>query len=224
MDNNSISDIIRRMEDLQVNDISLKKIDKTIFYDLIRGAGKLFTTLSAYQVTGIEAILNEWEKSSYTDLRWLAYMLATVYHETARTMNAIEEFGKGRGHDYGKKLKMSRKPYGTPDELYYGRGLVQLTWYENYDLMGKLLKIDLLNKPELALDLEISVKILFEGMLKGASLRGDFTGVSLEQFFTSTKEDWVNARKIINGLDKAEMIANYAKQFYNALKLSKNEK
>ncbi len=29
-------------------------------------------------------------------------MLATVYHETAKTMQPIEEYGRGVGRDYGK--------------------------------------------------------------------------------------------------------------------------
>lgn len=192
-------------------------INRTNFYELIRGPKKLFTTLTTSQVEGMEAILDYWELEGHTDLRWLAYMLATVYHETAKTMQAIEEYGKGKNRPYGRKLKMSGRAYTLPNKIYFGRGLVQLTWYENYDLMGKILGIDLLNEPELALDLGISIKIMFEGMLKGKSLRGDFTGVSLEKYFNSTTEDWKNARRIINGLDKADLIADYAKTFYKAL-------
>lgn len=194
-------------------------INRAKFYESIRGPKKLFTTLTTSQVQGIEAIFDEWELQGLTDLRWLAYMLATAYHETAKTMQAIEEYGKGKGKPYGRKLKMSGRAYTVPNKIYFGRGLVQLTWYENYDLMGKLLGIDLLNNPELALDFNISIKIMFEGMLKGVSNRGDFTGVSLETYFNDTKEDWVNARKIINGTDKANMIAEYAKTFYTALKI-----
>jgi putative chitinase len=170
------------------------------------------------QSDGIRGIIAEWNKHDYTDLRWLAYMLATVYHETAKTMQPIEEYGKGKKYDYGKKLKRSRVPYTTPDKLYYGRGFVQLTWYENYQLMGRLLKVDLLNNPELACTIEIATEILFEGMTKGASSFGDFTGKCLEMYFNDKTEDWVNARKIINGLDCAEKIAGYGKNFYNILK------
>src|SRR5690554_4978921 len=105
--------------------------------------------LSVQQFEGIKAILVKWDESGFKDLRWLAYMLGTVYHETARTMYPIEEYGKGRGRRYGKKYKQSGQPYDEPDHIYYGRGYVQITWYENYERMGKLLNIPLLEQPEL---------------------------------------------------------------------------
>jgi len=191
-------------------------IDKAKFYELIK-ANKLFVKLSDKQVQSMDFILNEWDKSGHTDLRWLAYMLATAYHETATTMQAINEYGKGKGMDYGRKLKMSRIAYKLPDKLYYGRGLVQLTWFENYELMGRLLRVDLLGNPDLALDLEIAVKIMFEGMLRGASSFGDFTGKCLEQFFNKTVDDPENARRIINGKDKAKLIAGYHARFLKSL-------
>lgn len=138
--------------------------------------------------------------------------MATVYHETAKTMDAIPEYGKGARFDYGKKLKMSRKPYTAPNQLYYGRGWVQLTWFENYDAMGKKLGIDLLNNPDLMLNDDISAKVTFIGMTLGM-----FTGKKLSDYFNANKTDWVNARRIINGTYKADLIAGYAKKFYTAL-------
>lgn len=176
--------------------------------------------LNQGQVDGMDAIFDEWERRNLSDLRWLAYMLATTFHETARTMQPIEEYGKGAGRPYGKKIKQSGKPYTTPDKLYYGRGFVQLTWYENYEKMGRLLSVDLLNKPELALTLPVSTAIMFEGMLKADSEFGDFTGRCLEQYFGPKVEDWINARKIINGLDKANLIAEYGKKVLAALTIA----
>jgi putative chitinase len=189
-------------------------INKAKFYKKIR---QDFGKLTQKQVEGFEAILDEWDLSKYSDTRWLAYMLATVWHETAKTVQPIEEFGKGKTRLYGKKIKHSGVVYATPDKVYYGRGFVQLTWYENYQLLGRLLKVDLLNKPELALDLDISTKILFEGMTKGSSSVGDFTGKCLEMYFNSKKEDPINARRIINGTDKAELISIYYMSFKQAL-------
>ena len=172
------------------------------------------------QKDGINFKLEAWQQSGLTDIRWLAYMLATSYHETARTMQPIEEYGKGKGKTYGKKIKYNRLPYTNPDKIYYGRGDAQLTWYENYELMGKLLNIPLLEHPELALQPSISAKIMIEGMTRGKSGRGDFTGVSLENYFNNTKDDPRNARKIINGLDKADLIASHHIKFLDAIKLS----
>lgn len=158
----------------------------------------------------MDVILNEWDKQGLKDLRWLAYMLATAFHETARTMQPIEEYGKGRNYKYGK-------PDPITGHAYYGRGFVQLTWKANYKKMGDLLGLDLVNQPSLALRADVATEILFEGMLTARSYRGDFTGRSLEQYFNTSTEDWYNARKIINGLDKASAIASYGKQFYQAL-------
>jgi len=181
-------------------------INRLNFYNNYRlNFGKLSTT----QVNGFESIFNEWDSRKFNDIRWLAYMLATTYHETAKTIKPIEEYGKGKTRLYGKKLKHSGISYSYPNKIYYGRGFVQLTWYENYELMGRLLKLDLLNKPELCLTLEISTKIMFEGMLKGSSSVGDFTGRCLEMYFNTKLEDPVGARRIINGTDKADLIASY---------------
>lgn len=194
----------------------MSSIDRDKFYKSVRQSifhGKILPK----QFEGLEALLGEWEKRKLIDIRWLAYILATVYHESGHTMQPIEEFGKGKGYKYGKKIKRSGVAYTWPDKIYWGRGYPQLTWYENYELMGRLLGIKLLEYPELALKPDISAEILFEGMTKGASSFGDFTGKCLEMYFNDKKDDPVNARKIINGLDKAELIAGYHKEFLAAL-------
>ena len=143
-------------------------------------------------------------------------MLATAYHETARTMQPIDEYGKGRGKDYGKRLKMSRKPYSDTLPLYYGRGYVQLTWYENYEKAGKKVGVDLLNEPGLALSAPIAAKIMRDGMLEGW-----FTGKKLSDYVGLRTADYVGARRIINGTDKANLIAGYAVAFELALRKAK---
>ena len=165
-----------------------------------------------HQKQGLNAILDEWEGQGLTDLRWLAYMLATAYHETAKTIQPIEEYGKGKSKPYGSKIKYTGGTYDG-DHIYYGRGLVQLTWYENYKAFGEKLGIDLLNFPEYCCSMPVAIKVMFKGMIEGL-----FTGVSLKRYFNETTEDWINARKIINGKDKAELIAVYAKKFYECIK------
>ncbi len=61
---------------------------------------------------------------------------------------------------------------------------------------------------------------MIEGMTKGKSKFGDFTGKALEEYFNASKTDWINARRIINGKDKAELIASYAEKFYTAITLT----
>jgi len=176
---------------------------------------QLYDKVTPHQMKGMFAIIDEFEKRGLTDLRWLAYILATVYHETGRTFEPIEEIGKGSKRPYGKKLKQSGEAYSEPDELYYGRGLVQLTWYENYDKFSDIVGEDLLEMPGALLNMDISIKVLFEGMIRGL-----FTGRKLSDYFNVKKEDWVNARKIINGKDQAAKIAVYAKNYLSAIKYS----
>jgi putative chitinase len=194
-------------------------INKDYFFAQAKQVG-LFNKFSQKQVDSLTCIFTTWDLSGHTDLRWLAYMLGTAYHETGYTMLPIEEWGKGKGRPYGKKIKHSGVPYTAPDQIYYGRSYVQLTWFENYELMGRLLSVDLLNHPELALTIEVATKILFEGMLKGSSSVGDFTGKCLEMYFNSTTENWEGARRIINGTDKAKKIALHSQNFLKCLKLS----
>ncbi|HUS84366.1 MAG TPA: glycoside hydrolase family 19 protein [Anaerolineales bacterium] len=179
-------------------------MDRKVFYDKVRGA--IFRGgISQKQLDGMQAVLDEWEARYLQDRRWLAYMLATDYHETAHRMEAIREYGKGRGRKYGVRDAKT-------GHVYYGRGLVQLTWARNYKTMGQLLELDLYGNPDLALQLPVAVQIMFEGML-----RGSFTGKKLADYFTESKTDWINARRIINGTDKATLIAGYARKFHAAL-------
>jgi putative chitinase len=180
-------------------------INRKFFFDHVRC--HLFDgKLRQSHVDGFNAILAEWErKYAKKDDRWLAYMLATTHHETDRTMQPIEEYGKGKGRTYGVADSVT-------GHTYYGRGFVQLTWKSNYQSMGKKLKVDLVNRPELALGLKVATRILFQGMMEGT-----FTGVRLSTYFNPNKDDWMNARRIINGLDKANLIAGYGKSYYAAI-------
>ena len=183
----------------------MSQINRNFFFAQVRRT--LFANnLRQPQVNGINAILDGWEsKYAADDDRWLAYALATTYHETDQHMQPIEEYGKGRGRPYGK-------PDPTTGQVYYGRGFVQLTWERNYKTMSDLLGVDFVNHPELALKLDNATNIMFMGMTKGL-----FTGKSLANYFNPTTDDWVNARRIINGLDKAQAIAMYGHNFYSAI-------
>ena len=179
-------------------------INRKYFFDTVRPS--LFNgALSQGQVQGMEAILAEWDSRQLTDRRYLAYMLATTYHETAKTIQPIAEYGKGKGHKYGTADSAT-------GQVYYGRGFVQLTWKSNYEAMSKITGKDLVHHPEQAMELPVATKILFHGMLNGS-----FTGKKLSQYFNDTKNDPVEARKIINGLDKADLIAGYYDVFQQAV-------
>lgn len=169
--------------------------------------------LTQKQVDGMLAILDGWEKDyANSDDRWLAYALATAHHETDRTMQPIREYGRGSQRTYGRRIKMSGKPYFDTQEIFYGRGLVQLTWYENYKRAGDELGFDFLHQADAVMQPDIAVAIMFKGMT-----RGWFTGKRLSDYFSAAKEDWTGARRIINGIDKASLIAGYGLKYYAAI-------
>jgi predicted chitinase len=89
---------------------------------------------------------------------------------------------------------------------------VQLTWDYNYKKMSAVVGVDLVKNPDRALDLKNAIPIMLVGMVQGI-----FTGKKLSDYFNKTTEDWVNARRIINGHDKANLIAGHAKKFYSAI-------
>ncbi|MCK4835670.1 MAG: hypothetical protein KAT17_03500 [Candidatus Aminicenantes bacterium] len=185
-------------------------INRRFFFNYLRN--HLFGgRLSQSEVDGMEFFLDYWEdnKDTLVDYRWLSYILGTVYHETGKTFQPLREWGKGRG-----------RPYGEPDpetgQIYYGRGYIQLTWKENYEKYKKILKVDLVKDPDLALKPELSTKITFHGMINGT-----FTGKKLRDFFNKEEEDWYNARKIVNPKDfkTFQSIEDYSLTFYAAIGL-----
>lgn len=159
---------------------------------------------------------------------YAAYILATTYHETAKKMKAIAEYGAGKSRRYGKWYTNSKgERYGHRNSnyeyylesdyphLYFGRGLPQLTWLDNYLKMGEILGVDLANNPELALNQDISAALMIEGML-----RGSFTGLSLKRCIRyGSYGEFVYSRRIINGTDKDDLIAKYAVWFLECLSI-----
>ena len=189
------------------------KFDRTKFFDAYASA---FGALRQSQTDGLNALLAAAEgDGDITDIRWLAYMFATVKHECADTWRPIEEFGKGKGRKYGQPVTVTDPAGKQFTNVYYGRGYVQLTWDYNYRSMGSALKNRLLYEPELALDAEVAYEIMSLGMRKGS-----FTGRKLADYIHDGAADYVNARKIINGLDQAARIAGYAQKLESILRAS----
>lgn len=168
------------------------QFDRTAFFSYARRApfgGKL----TQGQVDGCEQILGEFERRKLTDVRWLAYMLATTLHETASKMQPVREAG-------GEKYLRGKKYYP-----WVGEGLVQVTWEANHRKFGATAPGQLMTWP-------IALKALFDGMIKGM-----FTGKCLPDYFNVATDDPVGARRIVNGIDKAKLIATYHKAFLDAL-------
>lgn len=188
--------------------------DRKFFFDSVRDS--LFDGgLDEMQAEGCSALLDGWEKIKPTaDKRFVAYSFATDFHETARTMQPIREIGEGRGQDYGK-------PAGPWKQIYYGRGLVQLTWLAGYLKANQRLHVlgiltaaqNLAQTPDLALEMDIAVPILIAGLTEGW-----FTGKSLSSYAAAKSTNWIGMRRTVNGLDCAAEIAGYAQKFLPALK------
>jgi len=193
-------------------------IDRKFFFDSVRHSifgGKL----TSGQVSGLESILDYAEPTRLTDLRQLAYVLATTAHETAYTCQPISEHGTNKYFFEMYDPKGLRPAVATRlgntvsgDGIKYrGRGFVQLTGKTNYQKMSVVTGVDLVANPDLAMQPDIATKILFHGMENGT-----FTSKKLSDYFNENT-DWVGARRIINGVDRNNDIAQLAIKFYSAL-------
>jgi putative chitinase len=210
---------------------------RNLFYDSVRS--NLFNgKLSKEQVVGMEAILDFWESPPVAptgefkdnwDIRsigWLAYMLATTYHETAFTMQPISEFGSDerftRLYENRDDLGNDRPGDGAK---FHGRGYVQLTGRRNYEIMTPIVGNfypscpDFTEDPEAVKIPKFAAVILFYGMFLGS-----FTNLALKNFIGDPDKgqtvNFFDARKIINGLESADVIQPYAKTFSQALDIA----
>jgi len=191
--------------------------------------------LSQEQVDGMESILDFWENppvqptgefKTNWDIRsigWLAYMLATTYHETAFRMQPISEDGSV---DYFTNLYENRSDLGNnqPGDgaRFHGRGYVPLTGRRNYTTMTPIVRSFYPESPDFTEDSEAvkepryAAVIIFYGMFMDT-----FTGKALKHYIGDPDKgqvvDYYNARRIINGLDRAKKIRGYAEKSEEAL-------
>jgi predicted chitinase len=196
-------------------------INHATFFNGYRNA---FGKIKQDTVTGIELLGRQMEADKeITDLRWAAYMLATVKHECANKWQPITEYGNRSyfdkyetGTTIGKRLGNTMKGDGYK---YRGRGYVQITGRANYSKLTKALNLpddqNLIDYPENTLIPAVAYGIMSYGMRDGT-----FTGKKLQDYISSDKCDYKNARKIINGLDQCDLIKSYAEKFEAILKAS----
>ncbi|MBN6070718.1 glycoside hydrolase, family 19, partial [Aggregatibacter actinomycetemcomitans] len=146
-------------------------------------------------------------------------------HETGHTFEPVTEIGTisyfNRKYDPFLANTPERRKRAVDMEntkkgdgyKYRGRGYVQLTWKKNYRKSGNYLKKDLINNPELALDQKDATKIMIYGMETGM-----FTGKKMSDYISVNNVDYLNARRIINGMDHASAIAGYAYKLEDCLR------
>ena len=183
------------------------RFNRDIYFGAVRD--ELFDgALTQENVDGQNIFLAVWENSlagtPMTDIRWLAYMLATSHWETGQRHWPCTELGS---QDY-----LEGKEYFP----YIGRGFVQLTWEDNYRTasaaLGLIGERDLVEHPEMALDSLIACRVTTRGMAEGW-----FTGAKLGQFFNDTEDNAYDARTIINAHDQASKIQGFHEKFLDAL-------
>jgi len=184
-----------------------------VFFDAMR---PMFGgSLTQDQVNGLLVILEAWKKVGSGNLRDLAYILATAKHETADTMQPVRETKAptdAKAKEWltkawkAGKLGQVKTPYWNTG--FFGRGYVQLTHEDNYRKAGDKLGLDLVADPSKAMIPEIAALILIRGMQEGW-----FTGKKLSDF----PSDFVSSRAVVNGSDRATLIAGYAYGFLQAL-------
>ena len=206
------------------------------FYDAVR---PLFGgRLTQHQVDGMKRIVEYGEEWGY-DHADLAYILATVKHETGDWMQPIREGAHRFGPTYtdasAKRAVASihakgiistnyALPSGPYGQSYYGRGLVQITWYDNYQKFASILGVPLDKNPDLALEWDHALDILFLGMRDGV-----FTGKKLSDF--TFPDQFKQARVIVNadshkkwgGNERIDdRLARYSRTFLEALNASQS--
>lgn len=214
-------------------------LNRKVFFDKVRQR-PFKGSITPSQFSGITIILDVWEQSfrQRTPITQLAVCLATAYHETAHTMQPIRELGgseylrlnydvTGRNPDRAKRYGNVRPGDGVK---YCGRGDVQLTWFVNYQKATKRLRelgligpdLDFTVTPDKVMEPRIAALIMFLGMEEGW-----FTGKTLDQLVDPNVDgdehaDAVRSRAIINGSDRAELIAGHADDFLAALIAAEN--
>ena len=187
------------------------KEDLAVFFSEVRRSlfgGKLTKS----QVAGMEAKLSAM-KARVFPVSWTAYVLATSYHETAKRMVPVRE---------GLTLSDAWRKKNLRYYPWYGRGDVQLTWKSNYEKADRELDLkgELVKNPDLALDNGISAQVIVRGMEQGW-FSGDSKGPhDLSRHLPDkrgTKAQFKQARRIVNLMDKADLIAGHAEKFQDAL-------
>lgn len=200
-------------------------MNKTAFYWNIKH--KLFGgKLRQGCVDTMESIFYQCKVKELHDYRVIAYILATAYHESYNTQynpdweppregyarNDAEAIAHVTALYKAKKIKIN---YAIPNKQglsYYARGFAGITWEDNYKRLSTIYGFDLVNNPDKALERPVAATLLVDCMKKGW-----FTGKQLADYITERNTDFEGARRIINGEDKAEQIAEYAKTFYQAI-------
>lgn len=174
------------------------KIDDQAFFAACR---REIGALNQRQVDALSLLLQFMrDDPTLDDERHAAYMLATVRQECGDGYAPVAE-GFYLRNPGAFRRKLRYYPW-------YGRGYVQLTWRANYARAERELGVAFTRDPDLALVSEHAYAIMSRGMREGW-----FTGLALRDYIAGELCDYRNARRIINGTDRARRVAGFARQF-----------
>lgn len=178
------------------------------FYDTARLTlfGGRITANQFARIAPLVSALGSYENVSD---RQGAYILATAHWETDRFVT-FEEYASGIAYEGRSDLGNDQPGDG---KRFKGRGYPMLTGRRNYEWGSRASGVDLIVDPVRAADPDISASLIIAGMMLG-----DFTGVGLGRFINDDKTDFVNARKTVNRLDRAETIADIAERYLIAIR------
>lgn len=151
----------------------------------------------------IEAIIWECKNQGIKLDTQIAYVIATTIWETAHTLKPVKE-----AYWLSEKWRNKNLRYAP----YYGRGFVQLTWKRNYKKYSKILGVDMVKDPDIAMRPNVALFILVHGFKEGT-----FTKKKISDYINKNKTDFIGARRCINGKDKAHKIAKLAKKILATL-------
>ena len=179
--------------------------------------------LSQQQVDGLTDILNEWEAHySHLPLTYLACYLGQAFRETGGTMAPVRETFATSDKQAMARLETAwtsgtlpsvKTPYWRKG--WFGRGRIQVTHAENYSYAQAKSGLPIVANPSLMLDSKADLKVSLPGTIEGWWTRGKHR---MSMYLDRPDPDFEGARRIVNGNDKAKLVATYCEAFLAALR------
>lgn len=137
----------------------------------------------------------------------MAGALATVRIEVGKAYKPIREYASGAAYESRLDLGNTQTGDGV---RFAGRGLIQITGRFNYNLYGQKLGLDLVGNPDLALDLEVSAKILAHYFKDKKIIEA------------CLNQQWNRVRMLVNGGDGIDVRdggrTNHVREFISVIK------
>jgi predicted chitinase len=138
-----------------------------------------------------------------------AMFIAQVLHESGG-LNFFEEIASGAAYEGRADLGNTHPGDG---KRFKGRGYVQLTGRNNYAAYARRSGLKLVELPVIPMNwAAFSVFVIVDGMMRGA-----YTGHRLDEFVNKDRQDFRHARRVVNGMDQADKIAEQARDWLSRL-------